>query len=200
MAAVAVPGPMSLISMPRWRAATSASTISCTDRRAASECSSTKDMPREPTDRSEALLWSPLGKSDGRKRRMSAQATPVRSNAEELLDRHRETLDAACAAIGTRAYWSAYPEMPKAYGEEAPRAGQAAFEGHLGQRFALDQPADGSWGGEEGPPYGTELGVTYPHAEAEALIQAAAGVLPAWRDAGVEARVGVALEILARLN
>lgn len=131
---------------------------------------------------------------------MTVEATAVPTPAAELFARHRETLDGALAAIAARGYWSPYPELPKAYGEAAPAAGQAAFDGYLGNRFDLGQPTTGRWVGEERSPYGLELGVTYPHADVDALVSGAVAVLPAWRDAGPEARVGVALEILHRLN
>jgi phenylacetic acid degradation protein paaN len=119
---------------------------------------------------------------------------------EELFERHRETLEGALEAIATRGYWSPYPELPKAYGEEAPAAGLQTFKDMLGQRLPLEQPSTGDWVGEERSPYGFELGVTYPRADVDALIAAASGALPGWRAAGVGARTGVALEILARLN
>ena len=44
--------------------------------------------------------------------------------------------------ILTRAYWSAFSEMPspKVYGETAPDDGKRAFEAHLGKPFELGQP------------------------------------------------------------
>src|SRR5205823_8960195 len=41
---------------------------------------------------------------------------------------------------------------------------------------------------------------TYPKADLKALLAAAKTAMPAWRDAGVEARIGMCLEILHRLN
>ncbi|MEA2289783.1 MAG: hypothetical protein QOD55_1780 [Solirubrobacteraceae bacterium] len=131
---------------------------------------------------------------------MSVQATPVQTSAQELLERHRDTLEGALAAIEQRGHWTPYPELPKAYGEDAPAAGRAAFDGHLGRRFALEQPTTGAWVGTERSPFGIDLGVTYPHADVDGLLDAAARALPGWRDAGADARVAVALEILARLN
>src|SRR5581483_3931177 len=57
-------------------------------------------------------------------------------------ERHQKTLDGAVAALKSRAYWSAYPEIPsgKIYGETAKADGQAAFEARLNKPFALDQP------------------------------------------------------------
>jgi phenylacetic acid degradation protein paaN len=131
---------------------------------------------------------------------MTTAATPVQSSPAELFERRRETLDGALAAIVSREYFSAYPELPKAYGEEAAAAGVDAFKAHLGSRFELDQPSTGEWVGGERSPYGFDLGITYPEPDIDALLQAATAAMPAWRDAGVDARTGVVLEILARLN
>jgi phenylacetic acid degradation protein paaN len=119
-----------------------------------------------------------------------------------LFERHQKTLDAAVAAIQSRTYWSAYPEVPsgKVYGETAKADSQAAFEARLNKPFNLDQPGTLSTVGGEVSPYGKPLGVTYPKADLNAVLKAAKSAIPAWRDAGVEARVGVCLEILARLN
>jgi phenylacetic acid degradation protein paaN len=124
--------------------------------------------------------------------------------ATALYERHSDTLQRALTAIRERAYWSNYPEIPsgKIYGETAAKDGQAAYEAHLGSEFALPgQPGvDGTVGGERSP-YGMELGVTYPHlGDLDALVAAAQGAIPAWRDAGPDARAGVCIEILDRLN
>jgi phenylacetic acid degradation protein paaN len=121
-------------------------------------------------------------------------------SASDLIARHRETLDAALEAIRERGYWSRYPEHLGAYGEDAGEAGKAAFDAHLGARFALDQPGTVDWVGGERSPYGLELGVTYPRPDLDVLLDAMRDAMPAWRDAGPDARVGVALEILERLN
>src|SRR5262245_17126087 len=119
-----------------------------------------------------------------------------------LFERHRKVLDQAVAAIRSRTYWSAYPEVPsgKVYGESARADGEAAFKARLNKPFALDQPGTVGQVGNETSPYGMALGVTYPKADLNQLIAAAKAAVPAWADAGVEARVGVCLEILARLN
>jgi phenylacetic acid degradation protein paaN len=119
-----------------------------------------------------------------------------------LFEKHRATLDGALAAIATRGYWSAYPEMPspKLYGETAAQDGQAAFQALLGQPFALEQPGQQGWQGGERSPYGIELGVSYPVCDPEALIGAAQAAMPGWQALGAAGRTGVCLEILARLN
>lgn len=119
-----------------------------------------------------------------------------------LFDRHRETLDKAVQAIRTRGYWSAYPEIPsgKIYGETAKADGQAAHESRLNNTFELDQPGTVGTIGNEVSPFGPTLGVTYPKVDLDALFPAVQSSLAGWKDATVEARVGVCLEILKRLN
>jgi len=119
----------------------------------------------------------------------------------DFLATHRSTLDRAIAAIGRRDYWSAYPETPsgKIYGASAKADAEATFQAMLGKPFALDQDAPRSVGAEVSP-WGPALGITYPAAEPDALVASAKAAAPAWADASPEARAGIALEILARLN
>ncbi|MFC0008078.1 phenylacetic acid degradation protein PaaN [Micromonospora siamensis] len=119
-----------------------------------------------------------------------------------LYDRHADTLNRALTAITERGYWSAYPESPspRVYGETAAADGRAAFEAYLNGDFVLDQPTDGGTVATEASPFGLELNVRYPHADADQLVAAATAALPAWRDAGPQARTGVCLEILDRLH
>jgi acyl-CoA reductase-like NAD-dependent aldehyde dehydrogenase len=119
-----------------------------------------------------------------------------------LVAKHAERLGAALAAIAGRGYWSAYPESPspRVYGEGTAEAGKAAFEAHLGKPFRLGQPgADGQVGGEVSP-YGLDLGVSYEHLGADALIAAATAALPGWRAAGPQVRAAVCVEIIDRIN
>jgi phenylacetic acid degradation protein paaN len=116
--------------------------------------------------------------------------------------RHAETLDRALTAIRERSYWSAYPESPspRVYGETAAADGEAAFRAYLGGQFPLDQPGSGAPVATETSPFGLTLDVSYPHTDPDALIAQATAALPAWRDAGPQARAGVCVEILARLH
>jgi phenylacetic acid degradation protein paaN len=116
--------------------------------------------------------------------------------------RHAATLDRALTAITERGYWSAYPESPspRVYGENAAPDGEAAFRAHLGADFPLEQPGTTGRVATDVSPFGVELDVRYPHADTDALLAAAGAALPGWRDAGPRARVGVCLEILARLH
>ncbi len=119
-----------------------------------------------------------------------------------LYDRHADTLHRALTAITERGYWSAYPESPspRVYGETAAADGKAAFEAYLGGDFPLDQPGTADRVATETSPFGVALDVRYPHPGADEVVAAASAALPAWRDAGPQARVGVCLEILARLH
>ncbi|HZO95991.1 MAG TPA: phenylacetic acid degradation protein PaaN [Gaiellaceae bacterium] len=125
---------------------------------------------------------------------------PLAVSDPALAEKHRALLDGARAAIRERTFWSAFPEHLALYGEDGAAAGKAAFEACLGREFPLDQPgADGTAGGERSP-YGPELRIRYPHSATDALLAAAAAAIPAWRDAGADARTGACIEILVRLN
>jgi phenylacetic acid degradation protein paaN len=113
---------------------------------------------------------------------------------------HRDTLNRALEAIRSREYWSPYPESPRAYGEEAPAAGEAAFQTRLNRPFEIDQPADGFMAVAEHSPYGTDIGVTYPRSTPTALVTAAQEAMVDWAKASPAVRAGVCLEILHRLN
>ena len=125
----------------------------------------------------------------------------------DFFARHRETLDGAVEATRTRGYFSAYPESPspRVYGETAAADGQAAFEALLGKASSRSRrrAPTGSVATEKSP-YGLAArrlatrGST-PDGVDDLLAAAPAG-LADWRDAGIEARVGVGLEILARLH
>src|SRR5499427_3420400 len=120
----------------------------------------------------------------------------------DLVAKHSERLKAALAAIAGRGYWSAYPESPspRVYGEGTAEAGKAAFEGHLSKRFPLGQPGADGWVGDETSPYRVDLGVSYEHLSADALIGAATAALPGWRAVGPRVRAAVCLEILDQIN
>jgi phenylacetic acid degradation protein paaN len=116
-----------------------------------------------------------------------------------LFDTHRPLLDRAVAAIRSRAFWSAFSEVPRTYGEEAPKAGTAAFEALVGRPFPLGQPETHRVGDERSP-FGRALGITYPAADVDTLVAASRVAQREWASLPLETRVGVALEILVRLN
>ena len=119
-----------------------------------------------------------------------------------LFDRHRETLVRAVEAIGARTYFSAYPEVPsgRIYGETAKADGQQAHEARLGRPFTIEQPGVVDMIGEEISPFGPKLDITYPRVDFDVLLPAVRDAMGDWKRASAEARVGVCLEILHRLN
>ncbi|OJU80791.1 MAG: phenylacetic acid degradation protein PaaN [Solirubrobacterales bacterium 70-9] len=127
-------------------------------------------------------------------------AETTRVPAQDWVEKHAATLAGALGANSERGYWSPYPETPKAYGENAVADGKEAFETYLDAQFPLDQTATVGWGGEEVSPYGRRLGITYPVADFDALLASMQEATARWRDAGVEVRAAVVLEILGRVN
>ncbi|MEJ7690610.1 MAG: phenylacetic acid degradation protein PaaN [Nocardioidaceae bacterium] len=127
------------------------------------------------------------------------------TQAADFFATHRALLVEAVEATRSRGYYSAFPESPspKVYGESAAADGATAFEGWLGRKFPLSTPGSETTVATEKSPYGKPLDVHYPRVTPDgvtALVPAAGAGMYAWRDAGVEARVGVGLEILKRLH
>ncbi|MBB4170225.1 MULTISPECIES: phenylacetic acid degradation protein PaaN [unclassified Rhizobium] len=121
---------------------------------------------------------------------------------DALFDRHQPTLTAALKAAQERGYWSSYPETPsgKIYGETAKDDGLASYNARLGKPFDMSgHPATAQVGAEVSP-FGPTLDITYPAADAGTLIAASQSAAPGWATASVKTRVGICLEILARLN
>ena len=125
----------------------------------------------------------------------------MNATVADLIAKHRPTLDAALGAIRSREYYTRFPESLKAYPAEAKDAASAAFEDRRGQVWSWGQTgADGTTVGGERSPYGFDLGFSYDHMDLDVLLPAMGAAIPAWRDAGPEARAAVCLEILTRLN
>lgn len=127
---------------------------------------------------------------------------PNSAALEALIDKHRATLDAAIAAVESRASWSPYSDSPssKIHGPDKPIQGKIAFEARLGRPFEIEQPGLIDWVGEEISPFtGQALGITYPRSEPEALVGAAQAALPTWRKVDPTTRIALCLEIAQRL-
>jgi phenylacetic acid degradation protein paaN len=119
-----------------------------------------------------------------------------------LFDTHEAKLQEALSAIQNRGFFSAYPEVPsgKIYGETAKKDGKAAFEDYFENEFTLQQSGCSGTVGSEVSPYGLQINAQYPKADFPAIMEHISGACPAWRNATVEIRVGIAMEILDRLN
>lgn len=125
--------------------------------------------------------------------------------ADEFFARHRPMLEDAVRATRARGYHSAFPESPspKVYGDTAAAEGCAAFAAALGTEFPVATPGAAGTVETEKSPFGLPLGIRYPRTTPDgvpALLDAAGAAMSSWRDAGIEARVGIGLEILARLH
>lgn len=121
-------------------------------------------------------------------------------SAQQMFDLHREILDQAVDAISSRSFWTPYPESMRKYPEDEVKAAPTKFDSLLNQPFTLNGVGNSQQVGGEVSPYGFELGITYDQPDTKATIAAMQVAMRDWRDAGAEARVGVCLEILARLN
>ncbi|MEZ5174602.1 MAG: phenylacetic acid degradation protein PaaN [Acidimicrobiia bacterium] len=113
---------------------------------------------------------------------------------------HTDTLHRALRAIDERTYWSAFPEHPKAYGDDAPAAGEAEFNALLGTAFETGQAHDGFVSVDEVSPYGLALGISYPATTVDRVIADATTALDSWRRTTPDERAEVCLEILDRLS
>jgi phenylacetic acid degradation protein paaN len=118
----------------------------------------------------------------------------------DLSAAHGETLDRAVQAIQDRAFWSAYPEHPKAYGEDAPAEGEAAFKDLVGGEFDTGQGHEGYSIVEETSPYGIDMDITYPSTTVDRVISDAAVAMASWRRSTPQDRAFVCLEIIKRLS
>jgi phenylacetic acid degradation protein paaN len=118
--------------------------------------------------------------------------------------KHLPVLERARQACAERHCWSPYPEMPGKYpdAEQAQAAGLRAFEAHRGaegrpERFALDQPGQIGWLGQEVSPYTQRsLNIVYPQADLDALFDSAEAAIDRWAQASIETRLGTLMEVL----
>lgn len=116
---------------------------------------------------------------------------------------HEPRLLAAVEANRLRHAHAAFQESPsrKHHPEGARQRGLQAFEARLGTPFALHAPGSVEKVGDEVSPWtGRPLGIRYPALDPERAIAAAKGGMADFVRAGAEARIGVCLELLARLE
>lgn len=121
-----------------------------------------------------------------------------------LFEKHQAQLQQAIKALHARTFYAAFPEhpAPAIYGETADADGRARFEAALGKRFEeLKQESGDRWIGSEESPYTQALlGIQYPAASTEELINRSQRAFHQWRKLSVEERAGMLMESLERLR
>lgn len=119
-----------------------------------------------------------------------------------LTIKHQNTIEKAVKANHERAFYSQYPEHPKAYGDNAAEQGQSRYQQLLQQPFSqLLQTGETGRAGEEVSPYTQEsLGVTYPLFNAGDLVAKAAAAAPQWKNTQVDIRADVLVETLENIK
>ncbi|WP_343693400.1 phenylacetic acid degradation protein PaaN [Chitinophaga sp.] len=119
-----------------------------------------------------------------------------------LTIKHQSTIEKAVKANHERAFFSQYPEHPKAYGEQAPEEGRNRYKALLNKPFSqLLQTGESGWAGEEVSPYTMEpLGITYPLFTADDLVEKAVAAAPQWRNTTVDIRADILVETLERIQ
>jgi phenylacetic acid degradation protein paaN len=119
-----------------------------------------------------------------------------------LYEKHKAFIDKALEAIHNRTFYAAYPEHPKAYGEEGFAQGKVVFEAMCGKKFeGLSDKNVNGWIGEEVSPYTQEaLNIQYPLYEFEATITAAKAAMQAWKKINPQERAGILVETLERIK
>jgi phenylacetic acid degradation protein paaN len=88
----------------------------------------------------------------------------------------------------------------KVYGETANDDGKRAFQARLKKLFPLDEPGITGQIGTEVSPYGIPLEIRYPKVDLDGLFSGIHAAARSWQSAEPEIWIGVALEILHRLN
>lgn len=119
-----------------------------------------------------------------------------------LSENYKAILDSAISAIHKRTFYAAYPEHPKAYGEEAPKRGQDEFNAYVGKNFddlLQDKPA--GFAGEEVSPYTMEsLNIRYPVFAVDDMIVKADKAFQSWKKVSVDDRAQVLVDSLERIK
>lgn len=119
-----------------------------------------------------------------------------------LQESYKQKLDEAAKAIHERTFYAAYPEHPKAYDEGAPAAAQEVYNNLLKKPYAalLQTGTSGSAGEEVSAYTGEKLGISYPTASVDTLIQNADAAWDGWRKAAVDDRAEVLVDSLERIK
>lgn len=104
----------------------------------------------------------------------------------------------AIEALKQRTYFSAYPENPKAYAEDANELGKLAFQKRFNESYeGLDSVGATAWLGEEVSPYlQVGIGVQYPVFSVQDLVNNAKIARAEWANLDVTLRANILVEML----
>jgi len=104
----------------------------------------------------------------------------------------------AIEALKQRTYFSAYPENPKAYAEDANELGKLAFQKRFNESYeGLDSLGATAWLGEEVSPYlQVGIGVQYPVFAVQDLVNNAKIARSEWANLDVTNRANILVEML----
>jgi phenylacetic acid degradation protein paaN len=124
------------------------------------------------------------------------------TNYMTLFAKHETLMNEAVKATAIRNYYTPYPEMPKAYAEDADAKAKAYISATMNNNFMeLLQDAGEGWVGEEVSPYlQLGIGVKYPTKNIAAYIADAQKAHTQWSHLSVEDRAGLLIEVLDRLK
>ncbi len=119
-----------------------------------------------------------------------------------LFEKHKALIERAQQAINERTFYSAYPEHPKAYGEEAPKAGEEEYKNCLNNNFnGLLQGDAKEFRGEEVSPFTmSALGIKYPIHDSAQLIEKSKTAFKSWKKNSPQERAGALVETLEEIK
>ena len=126
----------------------------------------------------------------------------VANNREALLEKHLPLLDRLDRVCTTRESFSPFEDSPstKVHGKEKPAEGKARFNARLNKPFELKQPGTIGQTGAEVSPFTLEpLGITYPKADADVLVEHAQKAVKDWAHFSPDERAAICVEISMRI-
>ncbi|MFN7311925.1 MAG: phenylacetic acid degradation protein PaaN [Bacteroidota bacterium] len=121
---------------------------------------------------------------------------------QNLFEKHKAILDDAIKTLGTRGYYTPYPENPKAYAEDSDQKAKAYISSVMNNNFdELHQGKGENWiGGEISPFLQLGIGVKYPSYSISTYVQNGLNAQKVWSKASTEVRAGILIESLDRIK
>ncbi len=124
------------------------------------------------------------------------------NTAMNLFEKHQSLLNDAIEALSKRAYYSPYPESPKAYAEDGDAKAKAWISATMNNNYeGLDQTGASEFIGEEVSPFlQMGIGVRYPFFTEQTLIEKAEAAQKTWGNTSPETRAGLLIEALDQVK